>query len=126
MSKGADEHAGPTSPYSTYRLKRVSTTSRPRRGAERLELISASVDWNLRRRGLRLRRLRHLDLQHTIRECGLDLVRRHVKGDGNAAIEAAEVALHAVIRILFHFLLSLALAADHQVAAVDFDVDILL
>src|SRR5450759_3631422 len=74
--------------------------------------------------GLLLLGLRYRDREDAVLVAGLDLLRLHALREGQAALEAAEAPLDAVVPLVVDLLLELALALDGEHVVVDLDLDV--
>ena len=75
--------------------------------------------------GLASSRFGQGDAQHAVLVLRLDLLRVDHGGQGEGAGEGAVGALHAVVALLLHLVVELALAAQGQHVVLDADVDVL-
>src|SRR5665647_1516625 len=68
--------------------------------------------------------LRYRDREDAVLVAGLDLLRLHALRESQAALEATEAPLDAVVPLLVDLLLELALALDGEHVVVDLDLDV--
>src|SRR5579885_1989684 len=87
---------------------------------------AASLQADLLRLGRCLGRSGHGDLKDAVFVGSLDLLGPGRKVQGQAPVEAAVTALHAVVVLLLDLMFRLALAADDQIAILQRDIDVLL